>query len=345
MAAALLLAGALLASVPVHGYELGMGYPLPWGSVVAGGYATVRAGHLDGVPEKAAVEDLSLFLSGGIVPRWRFFTELELGNPVVWRNGGPTIADAEFHVERLYLDHSLTPRASLRLGKFLTPIGRWNLIHAEPLVWSIFRPLTTASAFARNASGAELIGTRSLTASELEYRLWADDSQALDRAPGGDETYLDAPVEPNPPNLFNQAGGLRLCWRALDDDLQIGLSSALFNLRQRDGNRVLVGTDLFYRHAAWELTGEAVYRWGTNGAGDEWGGFAQVAAPLGGGLYAVLSGERFKAEGYDRATDSARVGLAWRPKPALTVKIEYQESGGEEELAPDGWLFSISALF
>jgi len=150
--AALALAGSVLAAAPARGYELGMGYPLPWLGIVAGGYATLRAGDLEDISGKAALEDLSLFLSGPIRPRWRYFTELELGDPVVWQDGGPTIADGEFHVERLYLDHNLTPRTTLRLGKFLTPVGRWNLIHAEPLVWSIFRPLTTASAFPRNAN-------------------------------------------------------------------------------------------------------------------------------------------------------------------------------------------------
>ena len=153
-------------------YELGQGYPLPWLGLTAGGYATLRAGNLEGEPAKAVVKDLSLFLHTDLGPRWHFFTELELGDPMAWSRDGLTTSYAEFDVERLYVDHNLTPGATLRLGKFLTPVGRWNLIHADPLVWSVFRPLTTSAAFARHASGISLLGTLPLADSSLDYQVY-----------------------------------------------------------------------------------------------------------------------------------------------------------------------------
>ena len=326
-------------------YELGQGYPLPWLGLTAGGYATLRAGNLEGEPAKAVVKDLSLFLHADLGPRWHFFTELELGDPIAWTRDGLTTSDAEFDIERLYVDHNLTPGATLRLGKFLTPVGRWNLIHADPLVWSVFRPLTTSAAFARHASGISLLGTLPLADSSLDYQVFADDSRALDIASAYEATYLEAPVTPNPDNVFDQGGGLRLTYRAFDDALQIGLSAARFTLIEAPGTKDLVGTDLFYTHAGLELTGEAVYRRGPGPNGDVWGGFAQLVVPLGHQFFAVLSGERYKAAGYAQATDIAHLGLAYRPIPALTFKLESQESQGVEALAPDGWQFSVSVLF
>ena len=343
--AALVFAAAIGPARAGLPYELGQGYPLPWLGLTAGGYATLSAGNLDGEPAKAIVKDLSLFLHTDLAPRWHFFTELELGDALAWSRDGLTTSYAEFDVERLYLDHNLTPSATLRLGKFLTPVGRWNLIHAAPLVWSVFRPLTTAAAFARHANGISILGTLPLADTSLDYQVYADDSSALDIGPAYEPTYLEAPVTPNPDNIFDHGAGLRLHYRALDDALQIGLSAASFTLLHQPGTQNLVGMDLFYAHAGLELTGEAVYRRGPGTNSDVWGGFAQLVVPLGWQFFAVLSGERYKAAGYAQTTDIGHLGLAYRPIPPLTFKLELQESWGVEALAPDGWQFSVSVLF
>ncbi len=62
-------------------------------------------------------------------------------------------------LERLYADVYLAPAATLRLGKFLTPIGRWNLIHADPLMWTTSRPLVTFQPFATDTTGGMLYGS------------------------------------------------------------------------------------------------------------------------------------------------------------------------------------------
>jgi len=326
-------------------YELGMGYPLPWLGLTAGGYLSVRGGKLQGEPGGVYVKDLSLFLSANPSPRWHFFSELELGDALAWTAHGLSTSYAEFDVERLYLDHNLTPRTTLRLGKFLTPVGRWNLIHADPLVWSVFRPLTTSAPFARHASGISLLGSWASGDSTLDYQVYVDDSQALDPGAAYEPTFLDAPATPNPNNVFDQGAGIHLRYQAFENNLQIGLSAARFTLANQPGIKSLIGADFFYAHEGLELTGEAVYRENGAGEGTEWGGFGQLVLPAGRGFYAVLSAERFKAEGYSRATDVGRLGIAYRPTPPISFKVELQESQGAEQLAPDGWQFSLSVLF
>lgn len=326
-------------------YTLGSGYPLPWLGLTAGGYATLTAGNLEGEPARAVLKDLSLFLRTDFGNRWHFFTELEIGEPLAWTRDGAATSDAEFDVERLYLDHNLTPSATLRVGKFLTPVGRWNLIHADPLVWSVFRPLTTSAAFARHATGIALQGTLPLAAASLDYYVYADDTNALAIGTAYEPTYLEAPVLPNPDNVFDQGGGIRLNYRAFDDALQVGLSAANFTLTEQPGNKTLVGTDLYYTRSGFEVTGEAVYRQSSGPNGDEWGGFAQLVVPMGRGFFAVLSGELFKAEGYAETTDIQHLGIAYRPMAPVTFKVELQESRGVEQLAPDGWQVSVSVLF
>jgi hypothetical protein len=258
---------------------------------------------------------------------------------------GLSTSDAEFDVERLYLDRNLTPRTTLRLGKFLTPVGRWNQIHADPLVWSVFRPLTTSAPFARHASGASLLGSWAFADSTLDYQVYVDDSNALDPSPAYEPTYLDVSVTPNPNNIFEHGAGLHLRYQAFDGNLQIGLSAARFALTHQPGTKNLVGADFYYAREGLELTGEAVYRESSGGEGTEWGGFGQLVLPVGHGFYGVLSAERFQAEGYPEPTNVGHLGFAYRPSRPITYKIELQESQGAEELAPDGWQVSVSALF
>jgi hypothetical protein len=80
--AAIVLAAVAGPAQATQPYSLGMGYPLPWLGLTAGGYATVRAGNLEGEPAKAVIKDLSLLLHADLNTRWHFFTELELGDPL-----------------------------------------------------------------------------------------------------------------------------------------------------------------------------------------------------------------------------------------------------------------------
>jgi hypothetical protein len=64
-------------------------------------------------------------------------------------------------VERLYLDYLHSDALATRLGKHLTPIGRWNLRHADPLVWTATRP------------GRDLPAVRpAIKLSPLEYKIY-----------------------------------------------------------------------------------------------------------------------------------------------------------------------------
>ncbi len=325
-------------------YALGHGYPLPWLGLTAGGYVSIRASKLESDKARISVPDLSLFLRSDVSPRWHFFSEMELGNALTWTRDGLSTSDADLDVERLYLDHNLSSKLTLRLGKFLTPIGRWNLIHADPLVWSVSRPLTTATAFSRHAAGLELSGSWPLGQSALDYRLFADDTALLDRSQRNERVFVDTPYQPNPRNAFDHGGGLRLRYLTFDEALQVGFSAARFRLKDRPGMRELIGADLLYTRAGFEVTGETIYRRSEGAGGDEWGGFAQLVAPLGHHFFGVVCQERYKVEGYPRPTNSARFGVTYRPTPPLSFKLELRQAWGEERLAPDGWLFSVAVL-
>jgi hypothetical protein len=327
-------------------YELGQGYRLPALGLTAGGYLSVQISDLEGERSKATVQDLSLFLHGDPRPDWHFFSEIEVSNPVTLTENGLATNDIDLDFERLYLDHNLSSRSTLRFGKFLTPVGRWNQIHADPLVWTVSRPLTTSAAFARNASGAQLYGSWPLERSTIDYQVFIDDTAQLDPSEGHEKTYMDLSVLPNPPSAFKRGAGARLRYRTFDDAFQTGISVAHYQLKDLPGFKDMIGADLFYLRDEIEYSGEIIYRKDdSQAAQNEWGGFVQVVVPLANNFYGIAMQEHYKAARFNEPVNSTSLGLTYRPTPPFSIKLERRESTGEQRLAPDGWLFSVALLF
>ena len=233
------------------GYQLGRGYHVDSLGVTLGGYANFRYSDLEGQQANFTAQDLSLFVSGDLSTTWRFFSEAEFGNAFTITDHGWSNDDADFDVERLYLEHDLRPRLRVRVGKFLTPIGRWNLVHADPLVWTVSRPLVTAAPFARHAAGAEAIGSVPAGEGTLDYRVFVDDTRQLDPSQRSEQAFPDVTVQPNPRNAFDHGAGLRLLYRSFDDRLQLGFSAAHFRLQDLPNGKDLVAVDGYYTFKGW----------------------------------------------------------------------------------------------
>ena len=89
---------------------------------------------------------------------------------------------ATFVAERLYGDVNASDQVNLRLGKFLTPVGRWNVIHAQPLVWTTSRPLTTLLPFDAHTTGAMLFGSLLPDDTGVTYSVYGQFVNSLDRS-------------------------------------------------------------------------------------------------------------------------------------------------------------------
>src|SRR5450755_1829516 len=149
-------------------YQLGQGLYFPQQSLRVGGYADFHYFGLDNYAKSFSVEDLSLFLTKDIGSRWKLFSETNLSESLTFTSQGVSTSDASIEIERLYADYFASTAATIRIGKFLTPVGQWNLVHADPLVWTITRPLSTSAAFSRNATGAMIYGTRTFAQGDLD---------------------------------------------------------------------------------------------------------------------------------------------------------------------------------
>ena len=333
---ALALAIALQTAMPplqaetagTTGYRLGRGYPLGDTGIRLGGYTSVvAAAHRSG-PWGFDVNDLSLFTtweSGN----WRFFSETEVAHPLTaGEHQGLSTSHAQFELERLYADHIFYDALSVRFGKFLTPVGRWNLMHADPLVWSTTRPIATYQLFSRNATGLMLYGGLQVAERRLDYNAYSTLTDSLD------------PYKSE--NPFENAFGTHLLY-SVTDNLEVGLSYANYRLHEEPGSRFnLVGVESFFSYRQFEVNTEWVYRAGGNK--DLAQGFVQGVAPLVGHWYAVGRYEFFQQQ-RGPAGQLGVFGLALRPISPLVWKVEYRLGTHNEEIAPGGLYGSFSVLF
>lgn len=327
-------------------YVLGQGLSFPQRQLTLGGYLSLRYLDLDEVDSSLGIKDLSLFIGWEPGDRWNVFAEIEIGDALSISRHGIDTADAEIEIERLYVDYRARPYANLRAGKFLTPVGRWNLIHADPLVWTVSRPLTTAVSFARQASGVMLYGTIPAGAGGIDYSLFVDDTETLD--PGQQEERAFEDANPAIPTLgaFRHATGARLAYHSLDERFSLGMSYAHFRMEDLREPKDLIGVDVFWDAPFAELSGEWLRR-DSRGGGEpgERGGFAQAVIPLPARLFLIGRYERYRTSVQPETATIRTLGLTYRPHRAVSVKLEYRGGDRNELVSPGGWLGSLAILF
>lgn len=354
----LVLCGALLAQLHAPSawseserwahapYELGQGLNFPQLGVNVGGYLSLRYRDVEDAPSTLSLKDLSLLLSADLGDRVNLFTEMEIGEAVSISSDGVDSADAEFEFERLYVDYRARQEMTFRFGKFLTPVGRWNLIHADPLVWTVSRPLTTSVSFARQATGAMIYGALPLASNGLEYTVFIDDTNLLDPEQEEELAYEDANPGITAVGAFDHAAGAHVVYHLLDDRMSLGASYLRYRMMDLHEDKDLLGVDFFWNLPRAELSGEWIYRNSHGGTEpDEHGGFIQAAVPVGGQFFVIGRYEDFTTAVQDETAEIETLGLTYRPHRAISAKLEYRDGDHNRLVAPSGWLASIAVLF
>lgn len=320
-------------SSPVPDYRPGQGWQVPGTGLNLGGYVTGSFQNIRNLPAVFAIDDLSLFAHWESQGKLRLFSELTLESPVVYQPEADTISRHSYlALERLYVDYLSADGLNFRVGKFLTPIGRWNVIHAGPLEWTTSRPLVTERSFPTNATGAMVFGTVPVFGKSVDYSIYS----AI-----GNDWRPDPKLDP-----FQEAYGLHVSV-PVSASGELGVSLVSFAQEgSASERRKLCGLDYFWSRNRYELTAEVAYRFSQEGGPfDERGAFVQGVAPLSERLYAVA-----RYEFYDKAGTAPPVnlwleGLTMKVSPALLLKVEFRQGSDEQVVAPDGFLASISFLF
>jgi hypothetical protein len=340
-------------------YVPGRGLQVPGTDLTVGGYVTGEYSQ-HGAP-LFSISNASLLLWWENDSPLKFFSEIDLQRGLTAQGSYDAQEPQYLSLERLYADYALSADVTLRGGKFLTPIGRWNQVHADPLVWTTSRPLVTEIAFPTSATGVMALGTVSLLGKDVDYNFYAAEDGDLRPAPN---------VDP-----FRNALGVRANV-TVSESLQIGASLASFEQRSEQHEvKNLLGADFLWQRDGFEATGELIYRLSeSTSEGNERGFFLQGVAPLAPKLFAVYRFELFNSVGPIPGSQNAFlayalglpggaqpplpplppppptvrlniVGLTYRYQPNIVMKIEFVDGSNGAIRAPIGVLSSISLLF
>jgi hypothetical protein len=314
-------------------YRPGNGWQIPGTGFRLGGYASAGIDDERHQPVRLSVDDISLFVHWEGEGKFRLFSELDLEEPLAWEAGeGLTTRHAYLALERLYGDYLYSENLNFRAGKFLTPIGRWNVIHAAPLVWTTSRPLVTEHTFPTNATGAMVYGTLPVFGKEIDYSLYS----AVGR-----DWRPDPKLDP-----FSKAYGMHVTLPTSSFG-EFGVSYANFEQEGKMGeHKNLLGLDYFWSHDHYEISTELAYRVSDEGShSNERGLFIQGVAPLSERWYAIGRYELFDQAGPAPAMNLWLAGVAMRLSPAMIFKAEFSHATHNEIHAPEGFFSTFAILF
>ncbi len=318
------------------GYELGHGLDL--GPLNIAGYSSVVANLPTQAQKSLVLDDLSLFITGHFGRLINPFTEAELSGLDLWHDGHlqGDHGSGEVVLERLYNDSYLTDSITLRLGKMLSPVGEWNVIHAAPLVLTTVRPAVTYRNFSEYATGASVLYTdpnRTFPDFQLYYQPVGELS----------ERPLNLTV-----HQYKAVEGAHLSYPLglLD---KVGVSFQ----QSKDVNGIdqsLYGVDFHYTVARLTLQGEATYsdisNRGTTQARDtEWGAYASASYALTDQWSAYGWYETFADRTAPSSAHDVLFGVSYRPHPAIVFKVEYLQNLSGHPVNPTGLFASWSVLF
>lgn len=329
VAAAFVLAAFLFtpATAAEAEYRLGEGLPLFDGRVVLGGYANVTFGALDESHDQLALEDLSTFVTIHLDDHWSIFTEAELEDTLQFDSDGVGSGHDVFSLERLYLQWEATDNVRVRVGEMLTPIGLWNVIHAAPLVWTTSRPITTERFFDTGLTGAEATFLGSPGDFEVAATFFAQVTGHID--------------DPGDAQQFRRAFGGRLQAEHIPG-ARVGLSFVRYDDDTDRRWENTVAADVLWDARFLELSAEAAVN-DPDGGATTWGAYGQAVVHMTPQVHPFLRVEFVELGSRERVP--VVFGVAWKPKPAMVIKIEGIVGGHDTDLGGDGVLTSFSVLF
>lgn len=287
---------------------------------------------------EAALNEVSLLLTWNGNSRWSFFGELELENPLSWNDERQfNSKSSHLDLERLYLDYNFSENLNLRMGRFLTPNSRWNLLHASPLVWTDSRPLATYRLFPTGTNGLMLHGSKPLGEYAVDYMLF---SEVL-------EDQEDDDFELG----FEHVHGGRV---ALSKGWNIGVSLLSFVEKNVSGfggknqSYRMLGLDFVTDIGGAEISGEGFARTKSGGGDGGSGAYLQSAVPLSKlGLNNWFWLTRIETLQRPNEGNAERwlIGATWRAKPTQLLKLEFIGGTGDQPDAPRGFTASYALFF
>lgn len=290
-------------------YQLGEGYNIPSTPVYVGGYATVDYLQRQDNYNRFRIDELAL-MSYAKVDTIGYMADIQMKESYVkeWGKRDTQKSSSDINVERLYLDYTLTDVINLRIGKYNTPAGYWNM---EPI--AIFQ--ATASqpylpfVLYPNYTTAMLFSYANRLYSDTEYTLSVQENRDLD------DEYNNFSVESH--YLFGVE-------QTFDDRLHVKLNIGYF--------RTVDDLEFYYQLLAlkyegerFDITSEFGRRETTYSTPVPYSFYLEGLYHLDEKNDIVSRFESYKIdEGASREENIGIVGYRYKPLAPLIFKIEYR---------------------
>lgn len=135
-------------------YELGKGVQAASLPLYLGGYFSLDYRHMD-KQERYRLDDVAL-LGYGSYEKFSYMAEFEYKSFYVQTKTPQNDSiekDTTLHTERLYVDYNYNDNYVLRVGKYNSPIGFWNLLPVNVLRQTTSSPVSTDIIFPKFTTG------------------------------------------------------------------------------------------------------------------------------------------------------------------------------------------------
>jgi len=314
----------LLADSNSDSYELGEGIQLGTLPIYVGGYISADIYYRDDYI-RYRLDDIA-FLSYGSKGKFSYMAELEFKDLYVneqYEYNSSTHSDTQLHIERLYVDYALQDQVNLRIGKYNSPIGYWNMVPINVLRETTSNPITSYIIFPRFTTGVE-----------INYQQYEEESFALEVSIQHNEDLDDE---------YNNY--------QIDEHYEVGieyengyfgikLNGGYFHLYEQKQKRTYFLLAAKIEDEQYQILAEVGSQYGENEFTTTYAGYLQ-------GLYRItehhIAIARFESYQDTLEQDySTLIGYTYRPLYPIALKGEYQIHSNSSKNAA---LFSFSVLF
>ncbi|WP_187647816.1 hypothetical protein [Nitrosophilus labii] len=295
-----------------------------------GGYLSTEYEKSD---EKEAflVDDLA-FLLYGEDDRWDFVSEFEAKDIYINQNTPMKVEDSNlnFKIERINLTYYIDNYQTIKIGKFNSPIGFWNIMPINVLRDTTSSPYIVENSFPKLTSG-------------ICYRFALNENF--------DFLYITLQNNEDIDSSYNNFKIKKHYGITLEFEKKNGIfkvSGGYF--RQRDNKESIYSVFAFKKiEQNYTLTIESSIKKIDSSNLIPYDVYLQNVWNLSEHYYLITRFEKYKTHEEDILTDSENIeeniwtfGLTYRPYPNVAIKGEYNRYSIQKS---DKWLFSFSFMF